>query len=214
MLPLLLGSAAAGVVGNLIAAQGQKKAAETQAEAIQSGQDIQMQMFQEGQQATQPFREAGTEALGQYQQLLDPQGQADFFANYQRSPMFQALRDQAEQATLRSASATGGLRTGQAGAALSAIAPQLAMQAIQQRMGGLQNIINTGAGAAGQTAGLSPQVGAQQANLMTQQGAAQAAANQAMPQAFGQSLGQLGGLGMYAAQGGFGGAAPGAGGLA
>lgn len=202
-LPLLLGSAALGVLGNLVGAGAQKKAAQEQAQAAQRGQDIQMQMFREGQAATQPYRDVGAEALGQYQQLLTPEGQGAFFDEYQMSPMFQAFQKQAEDAQLRAASATGGLRTGQTGVALSSIAPQLAMQGLQQRLGGLQNLYTTGAGAAGQTAGLAPQTGAQQANLMAQQGAAQGQASAAFPMAFGQSLGQLGGLGMYAAQGGF-----------
>ena len=175
-LPLLLGGAALGVLGNLVGAGAQKKAAQAQAQAAQRGQDMQMQMYEQGQAATQPYRDVGAQSLSEYQQLLTPEGQGAFFEQYQASPMFQAMQKQAEDANLRAASATGGLRTGQAGVALSSIAPQLAMQGLQQRLGGLQNLYATGAGAAGQTAGLAPQVGSQIANLMTQQGAAQGAA--------------------------------------
>lgn len=202
-LPLLLGGAALGVLGNIVGAGANKRAAEAQAAAFQRGQDTQMQMFEQGQAATQPYRDVGSQALTEYQQLLTPEGQGAFFEQYQTSPMFQAMQKQAEDANLRAASATGGLRTGQTGVAMASIAPQLAMQGLQQRLGGLQNLYATGAGAAGQTAGLAPQVGSQIANLMSQQGAAQGAADSAYGTAFGQSLGQLGGLGLYAAQGGF-----------
>ena len=203
MLPALLGGAAMGAVGNLLGGGARKRAAQAQADALQRGQDMQMQMFREGQAATQPYRQAGADALGQFQGLMSTQGQGDFYNEYMQSPMFQALQGQAEEANLRAASATGGLRTGQTGAALAAIAPQLAMQGYQQRLGGLQSLIGTGAGAAGQTASIAPQVGSQMANMIGQQGAAQGAADTAMQGAFANTLGQLGGLGMYAGQGGF-----------
>lgn len=203
-LPLaLLGGAALGFAGNLVSGGAQKRGAQVQAEGFRRGQDMQMDMYREGQQATQPYRQAGTQALGQYQNLLTTHGQGDFFNEYQQSPIYQALQQEAEQTAMRNASATGGLRTGQSNVALASIAPQLAMQGLQQRLGGLQNLYSTGANAAGQTASLAPQVGGNIANMMGQEGAATGQGISAMGNAFGNTLGQLGGLGMYAAQGGF-----------
>lgn len=205
MLPLagILGGAALGAVGNLIAGGGQKAAAQAQAAGIQRGADAYQDYYQQGQQQLQPWQQAGTDALGQYQNLMTTQGQGDFYNEYMNSPMFQAMRAQAEDANLRAASATGGLRTGQTGVALSSIAPQLANQAYSQQLSGLQGLMNTGYGASTTGAGMAQNAGANLANMYGQQGIARGNAASAMPMAFGNTAGQLGGLAMYTGQGGF-----------
>lgn len=183
-----------GLVGNLIKSNAQKRASQQMANSTGQAIDLQRQMFEQGQAATSPYRQAGQQALGQFQGLMTPQGQAQFAQEYTQGPMFGMLQDQAEQATLRNASATGGLRTGQANVALSSIAPQLINQAYGQQLQGLQSLMGQGYGAASQTAGLAPQVGAQLGGLTMQQGSQQAMANTAMQSGLADTLGQFGGL--------------------
>jgi hypothetical protein len=200
----MIGGMALGAVGNVISGIGQKNAANKQARAMtaagQQSAETQRMMYEQGQQAVQPYAQAGQQALGQFQGLLTPQGQADFTQQYTQSPQFQMMQQQAEEATLRNASATGGLRTGQSKVALSSIAPQLINQAYGQQMQGLQGLYQQGAGLAGQSAGLAANVGQNIAG--TQYGAAQGAANAqyqgntAMTNMLGNTLGQIGGMGL------------------
>lgn len=200
---LVGGGAILGGLGNLIAGSGQKKAAQAQAAGIGRGMDAYQDYYQQGQAQLQPYQQAGADALSQYQNLLSTEGQGDFYNQYMQSPMFQAMQSQAEDAALRNASATGGLRTGQSNVALASIAPQLANQAYGQQMAGLQSLYGTGYGAASTGANMAQNTGANMANMYAQQGGFKGQAAAAMPMAFGNTMGQLGGLAMYAGQGGF-----------
>ena len=192
-----------GLIGNYISSQGAKKAAQAQANQIQGAADqsaaTQQNLYNQGQQATQPYAQAGTQALGQFQNLLTPQGQADFSQQYTQGPQYQQLQQQAEEATLRGASATGGLRTGQSNVALSSIAPQLINQAYGQQLQGLQGLMGQGAGFAGQTAGLATGVGTNVGNTQYQGGVSatvpQYQANTAMTDFWGNAIGSVGGAG-------------------
>jgi hypothetical protein len=170
-----------GLVGNYIKSQGAKKAAAAQAQGITAATDA-------ANAYRQPYVQAGTEALGGYQSLLTPQGQADFATEYTSGPMYQMMQQQAEDATLRGASATGGLRTGQANVALSSIAPQLINQAYGQQMQGLQALMGQGYGAAEGSAGTAYQGGV----AATQP---QYSADTAMSNYFGDAVSTLGGVG-------------------
>lgn len=194
-----------GLVGNIIAGKSQEKQAEKQAESIkqsaQIGADTSREFFEAARAELSPYREAGFEALQDIQSLQTPQGEAEFTEQFLSSPMYNQLSEQARQEILRNASATGGLRTGQANVALSSIAPKLTQQALNQRLGGLMNIFSEGVGASRQIAGVAPGVGSQIGSLETQAGIAegeqQAIASQALPQALATSIGQLGGLAAY-----------------
>jgi len=197
MIGMLLGGAALGAAGNLISGFGKRKGLRRQEAGLKKAQDLYLQESRRAEGQLQPFRQVGLGALGSYRDLLSPEGQSEFFEAYQQSPMYQAFRDQAEEAALRGASATGGLRTGQANVALSSIAPQLAQQAIQQRLQGLQNLYGTGFGASGQMAGIGQQGASNLANLRAQRAGVRGAATSVMPQTIGQTAGQLGGLAMH-----------------
>ena len=151
-LPLLalLGGAAAGVAGNVISGFGQRSAAQ-----------------------------AGMDQYAPLMELMSPEGRASFLDNYAQSAEGQQALAQGEESALKAASATGGLRTGQAEVAQREIAPMLGLNALRERISGLQSTVPG------------------MANLATQKAGA-------LPSAIGSSFGQLGGLGMYAGQGGFG----------
>lgn len=202
LLGLLAGGAVLGGIGNLISGSADKRAAEATAAGYgQAGQTLQ-DLYQQGQDATQVYREGGEEAFAQAQQLQTPEGKAAFYAQYGGSPEGQFAAQQAEESILRNASATGGLRTGQTNVALSTVMPQLANQAYGQRFQGLQSLYQPGFQAATQTAGLAPQVGQQIGQFGVGQAGAQGVADSAMGNAWGNTIGQFGGLLSYAGQGG------------
>lgn len=192
-----------GLIGNYISSKGKQKAAAAQAQGIQNAAnqsaETQQQMYQQGQQAVRPYQEAGKVGLQGYQNLLTPEGMGQFASDYTQGPMYQMLQQQAEDATLRNASATGGLRTGQSNVALSTIAPQLINQAYNQQLQGFGTLMNQGAQSAGQTAGLATNVGVNVGNTQYQGGVAatqpQYAADTAMSDFYGNAVQSLGGLG-------------------
>lgn len=98
-------------------------------------------------------------------------------------PEFQALTQQGEEAILQNASATGGLRGGNVQGALAKFRPQILAQLINERFNRLGEIARLGqASATGQAAG-ALQTGSNIANLLGQQGAAQAGRALAVGQA-------------------------------
>lgn len=136
--------------------------------------------WQQGQSGS--IDQAGLEAavnarLAQYKPTVSPQQeQAAAIAQLESSPYFQSVSRQGEDAILQNASATGGLRGGNVQAALSQFRPQLLQQLIDQqytRLGGLTSVGQNAAAGVG-NAGMS--TGNNVAQLLGQQGAAQAGA--------------------------------------
>lgn len=159
------------------------------------------------------YAAAGAPALEQQQALLGlrgPEAQQAAISGIEQGAGFQAQVRAGEEALLQRASATGGLRGGNIQAALAQFRPQMLQQAIESQyknLGGLagvggtvaQQLANagmgstellarlgqasaTGTGAAAQTSGSNI------ANLMQQQGAAQAGSELARGQAFANVL--------------------------
>jgi len=192
-----------GLIGSYIKSRGEKKAAQAAAQGITDATaqsaETQQAMFEQGQQAVQPYQQAGEESLQDLQGLMTPQGQAQFARQYAAGPQFQQFQEQAEQAALRNASATGGLRTDGTNVALASIAPQLINQAYEQRMQGLQGLTQQGAQSVGQTAQLATGVGANVGGTQYSGGVAatqpQFAADTAMSNFAGDAFSSLGGLG-------------------
>ena len=167
-----------GAIGGMFQAGGQKKAAQINAATT-------MEMFNRGQEATQPYREAGQVGLTGMQDLMSPEGQAAFMESYKETPMFQNMMDTGTENMLKQASATGGMRTGQANVAGMRIAPELMMRGMQDAFGRNQAMATMGANAAGQTAGIAPQVGQSIGDIN-----AQATANQG--NIYGRMAGEMG----------------------
>jgi len=196
-LPLLAIGAGLGAIGNLFQAGAAKKQAQATADAYRQGQGQIQDYYNQGQQAIQPYAQAGTQALNQYQQAISPQGRANFAQEYTQGPGYEQELARAEETQLRGGSALGNNRTGAGAVAFQGVQPQLINQAYGQQLQGLQGLMQQGAGFAGQTAGLAPQVGQQLAQYGVGQGQAQGQANSAYGNMFGTTLGQLGGLATY-----------------
>lgn len=196
----------ATLVGGAYAANQQKKAASSAAEAQTQSADMgiaeQQRQFDAVQKLLAPYVNAGSGAVTNQQNLIglggnDAQRQA--IEQLKQSAQYGQLAQQGENAILQNASATGGLRGGNVQAALAQFRPQLLNQLIQQQFSNLGGIAQLGqASAAGQaSAGL--QTGSNIANLYGQQGAAQAGQALAQGQAnanFANSL--TGGIGQIA----------------
>jgi hypothetical protein len=181
-------------------------AAAAQAGAAQAGIEEQRRQFDAVQKLLAPYVSAGAPALEAQQAFLGLKGPEAERAAIERitgGETFQALAGQGEEALLQRASATGGLRGGNIQGALAQFRPQLLSSLIDQqygRLGGMTALGQqsaTGVGAAGQ------QTGVNVANLLGQQGAAQAGAEIAQGKAFGAIPAAIsGGLGLFSGLGG------------
>lgn len=116
---------------SLLGADAAKDSAKAQLAGIESSNKLIREMFDKQTALNEPFRTAGISGLQGLQQAAGAQVNPFSFdySGYFNSPEYAALSQQAQQQTLAGQSATGGLRSGGANVALSAIAPQLAQQA-------------------------------------------------------------------------------------
>lgn len=198
----LIAGAGAGLLGSYLGGQAQKESAETAAQAAQQSATTQQQMFQQGLETTAPYRQIGEEALGGLRQFMTPQGQQQMLEGYTGSDLYQQQLSEAERARLRSASATGALRTSETGQALGALPSQLQQNYLGQQFGRLSGIAGLGASAAGQAAGGFQTAGQTIGQTQQQAGAYQGQAQAAPGMALAGGLSDLGGLGLfYAMQG-------------
>ena len=184
------------VVSGVIQSNAAKKAAGQQAASAQQGIDEQRRQFDALQVLMKPYVGTGTTALGQQAALIGvsgPEAQQKAINALQQGPEFNALVQQGENAILQSAAATGGLRGGNVQGALAQFRPQVLSSLIEQqynRLGGLSTMGQNAAAGVG-TAGM--QTGTNIANLLAQQGAAQAGGTLASGQAWGNAIGSIGG---------------------
>jgi hypothetical protein len=194
----LVAVAGATLVSGYMGAEAASDAAAAQSGSAAAGIDEQRRQFNEIQKLLKPYVEAGTPALTQQQALLGLQGPEAERAAIERirgGETFQALAQQGEEALLQRASATGGLRGGNIQAALAEFRPTLLSNLIEQqygRLGGMTSLGQQSAAGVG-TAGM--QTGTNVANLLAQQGAAQAAGSLGQAQAYGQTISGLANVG-------------------
>lgn len=221
----------ATLVSGMMQADAASSAASAQGASAQAGIDEQRRQFDKVQELLKPYSTAGEKALGglepfaaagapaleQQQALLGlrgPEAQRKAISGIEQGGQFQALTQQGENALLQNASATGGLRGGNIQGALAQFRPQLLSSLIDQqygRLGGLtalgqtttQNLAGLGQASAAGTGAAAQTTGANIANLLGQQGAAQAGAEIAQGKAFGAIPAAIsGGLGLFSGLGG------------
>lgn len=193
---------AAPIVGGLLGS----KSASSQQKAVTGGLDqstqLQREQFDYLKQILAPYQEAGTQALPALTGFINqPQQNFSFdYGAYFNSPEYAALSQQSQQAAMRNASATGGLRGGDAQVALASIAPQLAQQARQNAMsefslnqGANLNRYNMLQGIAGLGTGATSQLGNAAQNFGQIAGQNAALAGQARADAIGQRNNAIGG---------------------
>lgn len=185
---LATGFLSAEAAGDASAAQSQSSAA---------GIAEQRRQFDKVQELLAPYVAVGEPALAQQQAMLGlagPEAERAAIDRIRGGETFQALAQQGENALLQNASATGGLRGGNIQGALSQFRPALLNSLLEQqysRLGGLTSLGQQSAAGVG-TAGQA--MGANVANLLGQQGAAQAAGALGQAQALGQTVSGLSNL--------------------
>lgn len=209
-----LGAIAVGgatLASGYMASQSAADAAKIQAGASEAGIAEQRRQFNAIQELLAPYVQAGSGASGvqgsiQAQQellgLSGPEAQQAAIQSIQNSPEFAALTQTGEEAILQNASATGGLRGGNVQGALAQFRPSLLSQLIQQRFNNLGSLSSLGQNAAAGVGNAGLQTGTNVANLLQQQGAAQAGGQLAqgqfaasVPSAIASGLGIYKGLG-------------------
>ena len=115
--------AGAALVGGVISSQGQKQAAQTQADAANRAADLQKQMFEQQMAGQEPYRQAGLTGQNRLMELLGLGGAPgaagygkyakDFsMADYQADPGYAFRLGEGQKALERSAAARGGLISG------------------------------------------------------------------------------------------------------
>ena len=209
--------AGGALLGGLISSDATSSAAQAQAGAAGEGIAEQRRQFEAIQQLLAPYVQAGTGAISQFQPfqqagqqafqqqqalagLLGPDAQQQAIAGIEGGGEFKALSEQARNSLLQGASATGGLRGGNIQGALAQFSPQLLSNLIDKQYGRLGGFAGTGLGAsealyrggqasAGNQASQAGTLGSNVANLLAQQGAAQAGGQLAGAAPFANLLG-------------------------
>lgn len=169
----------AAVVGGVVANQASKRAAKSQKNAANAGIAETRDQFDQIQTLLAPYVKAGNEGTDAQRALLGlagPQAQTDAVKGIETSSQFQALAKSGEDAILQNASATGGLRGGNAQGALGQFRPQLLNTLINQRFAQLGDLASRGQASAAGQAALQGQNAGQIAQLLGNVGQAQAGA--------------------------------------
>lgn len=184
-----------------------RSAAGAQTQAAQMGIDEQRRQFDVMQELLSPYVSGGTQAFQAQQRLLGlgtPEEQQQAISALEQSPLYQAQVRQGEQALIQNAAATGQLRGGNLAAALAQFRPAMLQQQIQQQFANLGGLAQYGQASAARVGAGAQASGTNIANLLAQQGAAQAggelAAGRATSQMLGlpaQLLGYAQGTGMF-----------------
>ena len=177
------------LVGSSMQASAAGDAAAAQGAASQAGIEEQRRQFDEMRKLLQPYTEAGLPALEQQQTLLGlkgPEAEQAAIARLTGGETFKALAQQGENALLQNAAATGGLRGGNIQAALGQFRPQLLSSLIDQQYGRLGGMTSMGQASAAGVGSAGMQTGTNIANLLGQQGAAEAGGILGEAKAYGQ----------------------------
>lgn len=128
-----------------------KNASQAQQQASQQGMEEQRRQFDALQKLMQPYVQSGTGALQGQNDLLGLNGfgkQQGAITNIENSPFFKSQYQQAENALLQNASATGGLRGGNIQEALADNRSNLLFGNVQQQLQNLSGVASNGQSAA------------------------------------------------------------------
>lgn len=180
----------------LLSSSAQRSAASSaagaQTQSAQMGIDEQRRQFDVMQELLAPYVSGGTQAFQAQQGLLGLGGaeqQQQAISALEQSPLFQAQVRQGEQALIQNAAATGQLRGGNLAAALAQFRPAMLQQQIQQQFANLGGLAQYGQASAARVGAGAQASGTNIANLLAQQGAAQAGGELAAGRATAQMLG-------------------------
>lgn len=154
-----------------------KKAGEAQQYATEQGMDEQRRQFDIMQQLMNPYVKAGQQGLSGQQDLLGLNGfnkQQGAIGNIENSPFFKSQYQQAENALLQNAAATGGLRGGNMQEALADNRSNMLFNNVNQQLQNLSTVAGNGQNAAAGLGGNALQFGQNMAQGYGDIGQAQA----------------------------------------
>lgn len=144
-----LGPFGAALVGGGISAVGSilggSKAADATENAARMSTEEQRRQFDIAREDIRPYREAGTESLSVLRSLLGLGGVAPDYSTFTQQPDYKFAQEQGEQAILRNLAATGDLRSGEAGKALTTFGQGLASQKFADYYNRLAGLAGVGA---------------------------------------------------------------------
>lgn len=172
-----VGNIVGGITGAKQAGEAAAQAGQLQYQASQEGVAEQRRQFDEVVKLMTPYITAGTGALTQQQAFLGlggPEAQRQAIAGIEQSPAMQAMAQQAENAILQNAAATGGLRGGNIQAALGQFRPQLLSSLMEQQYGRLGGLSQLGQASGAFQAAQGMQLGQNVSDLFNRGAAAQA----------------------------------------
>lgn len=168
---------AAAVVGAGASIYASGEASDAQSEAAASAQALEQKRYEQGRTDLAPYRDAGSKALGYYQDFLGANGAeaaAGAHDMFRSSPGYTFALDEGIRATEGSAAARGGLLSGGAIKAVQDRGMGLADQTSGSYLDRFLGLANMGQASAAGTANLGAASGAREANYITDAGAAQA----------------------------------------
>lgn len=193
----IVGGAVVGAVASNMAAGEAADASRDAAQTSASAQMEQLNYLKEIEAVPQEMREQAIKQLGGIAGFEGGEGnQADLIARAKQSPMYQELlggREAGEDAIMRQAGATGGLRSGNVQSALAGFNTQLENQALtqsyNQQLQGLQGLAGLPSNA-NQIGNVMAGIGGTLASGQIAAGQAQQAGLQGISTAIGTGVGQ------------------------
>lgn len=191
--------AAAAIASSLISAKVQsdsaKRAASAQIKSADRGIEETQRQLYAAQELQRPYAEAGELSLEQQMALSGMSGQEaqrEAIAAIEGGQEFQYLTRQGEDAILKNASATGGLRGGNTQEALAQFRPHILSSLINDQYARLGGVTSLGQNAASGIGNAGLQTGQNISNLYQQQGAASAGAVLAKGKVWGDTMSSIG----------------------
>lgn len=139
-----------------------KEASKAQQQGTEAGMAEQRRQFDALQELMQPYVKTGKGALTGQSELLGLLGndrQQSAISNIENSPFFKSQYQQAENALLQNASATGGLRGGNTQEALADNRSNMLFGNVQQQLQNLSGVASNGQSAAAGLGGQGLQFG-------------------------------------------------------
>lgn len=185
------------LVGGAMTSNAAGDAADAMAGASREGIAENRRQFDTVRKLLSPYVNAGAGALGSYQALsgaLGPKAQQAAITALQGTPQYGQLVKQGEDAILQNASATGGLRGGNVQNGLADYRTRVLSGLIDQQLGRYGGLATMGQNSAAGVGTAALNTGARNAELMQQQGAAQAGGIVAGTNAITNALGGFGGF--------------------
>lgn len=190
-------------VTSYLASEAQKDAADTAADASNRSTDLSIaenqRQFDALQELMKPYIEAGSSALTQQQALIGlggPEAEKEAIAGITRSPTYNSIVEQGEDAILQNASATGGLRGGNVQRTLSEYRPAILQKMLDDRFNKLGVISSAGQASAVGQGNAGMQVASNTSNILdanaTNIGNAALFAGNATSQMWGDVAGSVG----------------------